>query len=166
MQVWSLDQEDPLEKEMAAHSDIFAWEIPWTEDPGRIQFMRSQNVRHNLATKQQWQDVSVADFPKTVTTVFHIYAFFLKVPLKAFTLRGAAYVPSPWIWAVLWCGRSDTVWLSRLWKEWALLPCWLKHSCWSPELPCKLTILRSLCYKEAQTSPWGGGATWRDPGTS
>ena len=34
MQVWSLGQEDPLEEEMATHSDILAWEIPWTEEPG------------------------------------------------------------------------------------------------------------------------------------
>ena len=35
--VWSLGQEDPLEKEMAAHSSILAWRIPWTEEPGRLQ---------------------------------------------------------------------------------------------------------------------------------
>ena len=35
--VWFLGQEDPLEKEMAAHSSIFAWRIPWTEEPGRPQ---------------------------------------------------------------------------------------------------------------------------------
>jgi len=37
--VQSLDQEDPLEKEMATHSSILAWEVPWTEEPGRLQFM-------------------------------------------------------------------------------------------------------------------------------
>ena len=36
-QVWSLGWEDPLEKEMATHSSILAWRIPWTEDPGRLQ---------------------------------------------------------------------------------------------------------------------------------
>ena len=39
MWVWSLSQEDPLEKEMATHSNILAWEIPWTEEPGGLQFM-------------------------------------------------------------------------------------------------------------------------------
>ena len=34
--VWSLGQEDPLEKEMAAYSSILAWKIPWTEDPGKL----------------------------------------------------------------------------------------------------------------------------------
>ena len=43
-QVQSLGQEDPLEKGVATHSSILAWEIPWTEEPGRLQSMRSQRV--------------------------------------------------------------------------------------------------------------------------
>ena len=42
-----LGQEDPLEKEMAVHSSTLAWKIPWTEEPGRLQSMGSQRVRHN-----------------------------------------------------------------------------------------------------------------------
>ena len=45
-QVRSLGREDPLEKEMATRSSILAWKIPWTEDPGRLQSMASQRVRH------------------------------------------------------------------------------------------------------------------------
>ena len=45
--VQSLDQEVPLEKEMATHSSILAWKIPWTEEPGRLQSMGSQRVGHN-----------------------------------------------------------------------------------------------------------------------
>ena len=45
--VQSLDQEDPLEKEMATHSSTLAWKIPWAEEPGRLQTMGSQRVRHN-----------------------------------------------------------------------------------------------------------------------
>ena len=52
-QVPSLVQEDPLEKEMATHSSIPAWETPWTEEPGRLRSMESQRVKHNLATEQQ-----------------------------------------------------------------------------------------------------------------
>ena len=47
IQVRSLGQEDPLEKEMATHASILAWRIPWTEEPGRLQSMGSQNVGHN-----------------------------------------------------------------------------------------------------------------------
>ena len=43
----SLGWEDPLEKEMATHSSILAWEISWTEESGGLQFMGSQRVRHN-----------------------------------------------------------------------------------------------------------------------
>ena len=46
-QVQSLGQEDPLEKGMATHSSILAWIIPWTEEPGKLQFMGSQRVGHN-----------------------------------------------------------------------------------------------------------------------
>ena len=46
-QVQSLGWEDPLEKEMATHSSILAWRIPWTEEPGRLQSMGSQRVGHN-----------------------------------------------------------------------------------------------------------------------
>ena len=49
--VRSLGREDPLEKEMAIHSSILAWEIPWTEDP--VQSIGLQRVGHNLETKQQ-----------------------------------------------------------------------------------------------------------------
>ena len=46
-EIWvpSLGREDPLEKEMATHSSIFAWIIPWTEEPGKLQSMGSQRVR-------------------------------------------------------------------------------------------------------------------------
>ena len=45
--VRSLGQEDPLEKEMAIHSSIIAWKIPWTEEPGRLQSMGPQRVEHD-----------------------------------------------------------------------------------------------------------------------
>ena len=46
-----LGWEDPLEKEMATHSSIVSWEIPWTEDPSRLRSMGWQRVRLGLATK-------------------------------------------------------------------------------------------------------------------
>ena len=46
----SLGWEDPLEEEMATHSSILAWRIPWTGQPGRLQFMGSQSVWHNRTT--------------------------------------------------------------------------------------------------------------------
>ena len=52
MQVRSLRQEDPLEEGMATHSSIFAWEIPWTEEPSELQSIGLQRVRHN------WSDLA------------------------------------------------------------------------------------------------------------
>ena len=48
--VWSLDWEDPLEKGMASHASTLAWAISWIEEPGRLQSMRLQRVRHDWTT--------------------------------------------------------------------------------------------------------------------
>ena len=60
--VWSLDKEDPLKKEMATHSSILAWEIPWAEEPGGLQSMGSQSVGHD------WRSTAYAGgIPKSQT---------------------------------------------------------------------------------------------------
>ena len=53
LQLFILGQEESLEKEMATHSSICAWEILWTEEPGGLQFMGSQRVGHAWATKNK-----------------------------------------------------------------------------------------------------------------
>ena len=52
-QVLSLGWEDSLEKGLATHSSILAWEIPWTEEPCGLQCMQAQRNGHDLVTKQQ-----------------------------------------------------------------------------------------------------------------
>ena len=52
MLVQTLDGEDPLEKEMATHSTILAWEIPWTEEPGGLQFMGLQEQDPGLPREE------------------------------------------------------------------------------------------------------------------
>ena len=49
--VQSLGWEDSLEEETATHSNILIWEIPWSEDPGRLQSMDCKRIRYNLATQ-------------------------------------------------------------------------------------------------------------------
>ena len=56
---WSLGWEDTLEKEMAIHSSILAWRIPWTEEPGELQSMGLQGVR------QDWVVIDHAHMPCT-----------------------------------------------------------------------------------------------------
>ena len=55
--VCSLGQEDPLEKEMANHFSIISWEIPWTEEPGGLQFVGSRGVRHDWACIQLYANI-------------------------------------------------------------------------------------------------------------
>ena len=49
----TLDQEDPLEKVTTTRFSILAWEIPWIEEPGGLQYVGLKRVRHDLATKQE-----------------------------------------------------------------------------------------------------------------
>ena len=67
-QVQSLDQKASLEKELATHSSILAWEVPWTEEPSGLQSMASQRVRHDSVIKQQ---------PGSTTMPFFIVQFHL-----------------------------------------------------------------------------------------
>ena len=57
MRVQSLGQEDPLEYEMAIHSSILAWKIPWTEEPGRLQSMESQSQTQLSTHVHIWKDI-------------------------------------------------------------------------------------------------------------
>ena len=67
MLVRSLGWEDPLEKEIATRSGILAWQIPWTEEPGGLQYMGSQKVRSALATQKHcsWERVGLGFEQKT-----------------------------------------------------------------------------------------------------
>ena len=64
MQMWvrSLSREDLLEEEMATHSSILAWRIPWIDEAGRLQPVGSQKIRHDLVTIQQMHQ---ADYKAT-----------------------------------------------------------------------------------------------------
>ena len=55
-----LGQEDPLEKEMATHSSILAWRNPWTEEPGRVQFMGSQCQTQLNSAQQNTHNINFA----------------------------------------------------------------------------------------------------------
>ena len=67
--VRSLGWEDPLEKEMAIHSRTIAWKIPWTEEPGSLQSMGSQRVRHDSATSLSLFFSLYTKFPYTLWAI-------------------------------------------------------------------------------------------------
>ena len=75
--VRSLGWEDPLEKEMATHSSTLAWRIPWREEPGSLQSMGSQRVRHDWATslsrrREQWSRMLVLYRSKINTETYSL----------------------------------------------------------------------------------------------
>ena len=73
MWAWSLDWEDPVEKEMATHFSTLAWETPWTEEPGGLQSMGLHTVGHDWMTEHTHMCLYLCDtdaerFPLTVPT--------------------------------------------------------------------------------------------------
>ena len=79
----SLSREDPLKKEMARHSSILAWRIPWTEEPGRLQPIRSQTVGHDWAHAESKRLKSLLDFP----VLFHQRVLLLQMLTTSFHQR-------------------------------------------------------------------------------
>ena len=75
-----LGWEDPLEEEMASHSSVLAWKIPWTEEPGGLQSMGLQRVGHNLATEQQQQQQAKLGEKITVFGNFDLSMNLSKIP--------------------------------------------------------------------------------------
>ena len=59
IQAWSLGWEDPVEEGTAAHSNILAWKIPWTEEPGGLQSMGSQRVGHNWSDWAHGKNITI-----------------------------------------------------------------------------------------------------------
>ena len=80
-QVGSLSGKDTLEKEVATHSSILAWRIPWTEEPGRLQSMGSQWVRHNWATSLCHEVMG----PDAMILVFCMFSFKPTFSVSSFT---------------------------------------------------------------------------------
>ena len=82
--VWSLGWEDPLEKEMATHSSILPWKIPWTDEPSRLQFMGTQRIWHDLRLNDNLVPHS---FP--VVEVDSFYSFLASLGLRCCTQQWA-----------------------------------------------------------------------------
>ena len=88
-QVWPLGLEDPLEKKMATHFSILAWKIPWTEEPGGLQSMGSQRVRHDWVTGHTFCFISG-----------WIFFFFFNAAETFFT-KHPTYFPAEWTLFIL-----------------------------------------------------------------
>ena len=85
----SLGQEDPLEEEMATHSSILAWRIPWTQEPSGLQSMGLQRVRYDLATKHAY----MIDFSSVAMKVLDCIFFQDKAVSPTLEICCLAYTP-------------------------------------------------------------------------
>ena len=74
-----LSQEDPREKRMATHSNILAWRIPWTEEPGGLQSMGLQRIRHDWATYTHTHTHSHSIY--SYYKILHIFSMWYNIPL-------------------------------------------------------------------------------------
>ena len=98
----SLGQEDPLEKEMATHPSILAWKIPWTEEPGRLQSMRSQRVGRDWMTSLHFEfflhwdikDQALQRPPEWYLTISRIFYQSYQEPLKFKELAAQIFSPA------------------------------------------------------------------------
>ena len=99
--VRSLGQEDPLEKEMATHSSILVWRIPWTEEPGGLQSIGSHRVRHD------WSDLACSLCLMTFSVQAEMYKIiiFKPMPLKMFPSFGF-FFPHIWETSLVSCLRN------------------------------------------------------------
>ena len=71
-----------LEKEMATHSSVLAWKIPWTEEPGGLQSIGSQRIGHDLATKQQQKHIHIKLILDFTMTYIYIINSLVKIFLQ------------------------------------------------------------------------------------
>jgi len=126
----SLGWEDPLEKEMATHSNTLAWKIPWSEEPGRLQSMGSQRVRHNWTTSLSFFFISSAtilsELPDRIIQVknlpamqeTHVQSLGQKDPME----KGMANPYSILTWRILWSeepGQLQSMRSQKVGPDWA-----------------------------------------------
>ena len=139
IQVWSLGQEDPQEKEMATHSNILAWKIPWMKEPGRLQSMRSQRVRDDWATSLE-HSLALPFFGiRMKTDIFqscgHCWVFQICWRIECSTFTASSFriwnsstrIPSPPLALfVVMLPKAHLTSHSRMsYSRWVITPSWL-----------------------------------------
>ena len=120
-QVWSLGQDDLLEKGMDTHSSILSWRIPWTEEPGGLQSMGSQRVEHDWATELNWTDSSfqwyltLCDPMDCITPGSSVHGILQERILEwvAIPFSRGSSLPRGYTWVSCMAGRFFTVWATR-----------------------------------------------------
>ena len=160
MQSWPLDWEDPMEKEMAIHSSILAWRIPWTEEPGGLQSTGSQRVGHNWVTNREyikgvlvlewfftWQtnewltveEVAGISWPQKLETSGFLICFLdlllTKTPLTRVVIHSHTFSFRPFFYFTTWEWQSPDI--KGVWIIWKYL--------YNLDLSCLMEILSLHC---------------------
>ena len=154
--VRSLGQEDPLEKKTAIHSSILAWRTPWTEEPGVLQSMGSQRVRHGWATEQQlnhyFSRIQISSNWSSLDSqqhVSHFLEWLFESQLVFFSINVDAYLISIRSWTLVLFPNSGGASPSGLVSSKAFTPVMV-----APPLAQTLVSSRPLCSKP-NSPAWG-----------
>ena len=139
-----LDQEDPLEKEMATHSSILAWKIPLTEEPGRLQFMGLQRVGHNWVSEVNGTELANKN-----------YTMYLPVGACAHPVkpRKSTCLPLACNQHIQQFKLSPNSLCMNIRIEWGGIPFWSSDSAFSLPRACVWSLVRKL----RSHKPFGGG---------
>ena len=102
-QVQSPGQEDPLEKEMATHSNTLPWKIPWTEEPGRLQFMGSQRVRHDwtISLSLSFTFLVKGHLGLCWNILFHCLCLYFSFPTRPSASVAKTHLRTPLRWGAM-----------------------------------------------------------------
>ena len=113
--LWSLGQEDPLEQEMATHSSILTWRIPWTEKPGRLQSMGSQTDTTKQLTLSLFLTPNIKIFWNLGYTYICVCIYIFTVNIKAIFRLFWFFILilKTWIWKWWFNVRKSLIFLAR-----------------------------------------------------
>ena len=147
-QIQPLSWDDPLEKEMATHSSILAWRIPWTEEPGGLLFMGSQRVGHDWATNTN----NILTFKSALKFEFLLNYFHSTFILFSISTLSPSMILSPIdLFVYTLSGRKGEVWLISLTFQivtsgdrFSFLSSWVNHGSsvkLSPLSPYMISVL-------------------------
>ena len=165
MQIQSLGREDPLEEEMAIHSSMLAWEIPWTEEPGRLQSMRSQRAGHDLATKQQQQQNIAqhhhslplwlwADCTVSPSLSFLFWKMGMMLPTQTYHKNLTRWLPSHPLVPGRWWSHCN----GKYWQGFSWVFTGTNFMCTGHWLLC---LILSCCLLTSQLLPNEAGSEWQ-----
>ena len=164
MRVWSLGREDPLEEEMATHSSILAWKIPWTEEPGGLQSMGSQrwlsSGAHTVHTHWRkrryacfcwssrlfcWPDLMITEAGEWDVNQLWVFC-----PLTVFSspLQNWKFSFSKWIYS------NHIKAVTNYFTHWCVQIYWTSTLCPVPHLGCKSTDLKNKTCSSLDENYW------------